>query len=267
MIVQEKIKIKSDKYKKYYESLGYIYIDGYTVINVKDLKKNSLHKVLVKCDICGDEKMLRFQDYQKSTNFQSTDYYCKKCKYKKYEKTCLEKYGLKNISQKDDIKRKKKETCLKNWGVDNPSKSKEIKIKKENTSLKNWGVKYCSQNKDILYKRIKNGVIIKKFFNLFYQGSYEMDFLQRYYDKLKITNGFPIEYEINSEKHYYIPDFYLPELNLIVEIKSSWWLKRHYELCQIKENYAKQNYNYIMILDKNYTEFEKILKIYFEDNR
>lgn len=262
MIVQEKIKIKADRCKKYYESLGYTYIDKYTVIDVKDLKKNSLHKILVKCDVCGDEKMIRYQDYQKSTKYQTSVYYCNKCKHKKYEKTCLEKYGLKNISQKDDIKNKKKETYLKNWGVDNPSKSKDIKIKKEKTSLKNWGVKYCSQDKNILYSRIKNGVLVRKYKDLFYQGSYEKDFLEKYYDKFKITNGFSIEYEINHEKHIYHPDFYLPDFNLVVEIKSSWWLNKNKELCLIKEKFTKRLYNYILILDKNYEEFEKFINNY-----
>jgi len=209
MILDKKIKIKSDKYKKYYESLGYIYINKYTEIDIKHLKKNSLKVINVYCDFCKTNKYIRFQDYMKVTNNQSEPYFCIKCKWLKINKTIKEKYGVENISQSNKVKEKKKQTCLSNYGVQNPSQSKIIKTRKEKTTFKNFGVNYSSQNNNIFNEILKSGLKIKYYrnTNLFYQGSYEKHFLETYYDKLKIENGFSIEYNINNKRHFYHPDF------------------------------------------------------------
>ena len=93
--------------------------------------------------------------------------------------------------------------------------------------------------------------------HLFYQGSFELDFLEKYYDKFKIERGPTIEYEFEDSNKQYFSDFYLPELNLIVEIKSTYT----FELSKEK-NIEKQKksislgYGHIFIIDKNYQEFE-----------
>lgn len=90
--------------------------------------------------------------------------------------TSREKYGVDNISQSEDIKKRKIETCLKNFSTDNPLKDSEIqskqkntvkrkygvdnisqldscKVKKRETCLKNYGVEFPSQDKEILEKQ------------------------------------------------------------------------------------------------------------------
>ena len=69
---------------------------------------------------------------------------------------------------------------------------------------------------------------------LYYQGSYELDFLNKYFLKVKIERSKSIKYKIDDNIKIYYPDFYLPEYNLIVEIKSTYiWNKN------LKSNLAK----------------------------
>lgn len=262
MILDKKITIVfNSRYKKYYEDLGYIFINKRTEIDIFDLQPNSLVKILVKCDLCELEKQMRYQDYQKITKEQTEPYFCSKCvKKMKTKFTLINKYGVDNISKSLEIKERKKETCLNNYLVDNPSKSDFIKQKKCETSLKNCGFKFPTQNREHLYERIKNGVKINKIDELTYQGSYEKDFILKYKDKIKIENGLSIEYYFNNEKKIYHSDFFIPEKNLVVEVKSTYWYNKNLEICKAKEKYSKKKYNYLMILDKNYLDFDKIIQ-------
>lgn len=71
---------------------------------------------------------------------------------KKSEKTCLLKYGSKNISSFEQVKQKKKETCIKNYGVDNPLKSKVVQEKSKETCLSKYGKEFYFQTEDKVIK-------------------------------------------------------------------------------------------------------------------
>jgi hypothetical protein len=253
-------------------------------ISIDELALNSHKKVKVKCDNCGKEKTIKYQLYNRSTNNGTSEYYCnkKECINKKRKKAIQDKYGVDNVFQIPNVKDKIKNTNLNKYGVENPQQNVEIKKKTEKTNLKKYGVKnpfqsdeikekikiknikkygteYPSQNLEFFQKKLKYGLKIKKIENLTYQGSYEKDFILRYKDKITIENGLSIEYYHNDEKKIYHSDFFIPELNLVVEIKSRYWYNEHLEICQLKEKYSKKIYNYIMILDKNYKEFEELL--------
>lgn len=68
-------------------------------------------------------------------------------------------------------------------------------------------------------------------------------------------------YDSKGKRHYY-PDFFIPKLNLVAEIKSSYILRRQTpENALLKEEATKQQgFNYILILDNNFDEFTKLLK-------
>ena len=51
--------------------------------------------------------------------------------------TNLQKYGVENVFQLDEIKEKSKITNLKNYGVDNPNKTRSVRIKIEETNSSN----------------------------------------------------------------------------------------------------------------------------------
>jgi len=254
------------------------------IIPIQKLSKNSHKKVKVKCDNCGKIKDIRYQSYNLSTNNNTEKFYCnnKECinkkrkisiqkKYgvdnvfqldktkEKIKETNLELYGVENPQQNKDIKNKTEKTNLKRYGVKNPFQSEEIKKKIKKTNIKNYGVEYPSQNSKFFSKKLKDGLKIKYINQLYYQGSYEKEFILKYKDKIKIENGLSIEYYYLDEKKVYHSDFYLPDYNLIIEIKSSYWYNKNLKLCQTKEKYSKLKYNYLMILDKDYSNFEKLI--------
>lgn len=57
--------------------------------------------------------------------------------------------------------------------------------------------------------------------NLTYQSQLEYNFIEKCKENnIKILNCFKIKYIFNNKVHTYIPDFYLPEYKLIIELKS-----------------------------------------------
>jgi len=188
----------------------------------------------------------------------------------KIKETCLQKYGVENSYQIKNIRdkalslahsisanKKRENTMLKNWGFKNSMSSLEIKNKIKQTNLKKYGYEYTHQNKDILEKAQKSAFKLKQFKDttLWYQGSYELDFLEKYYDKYPdIQRGPSIRYIYEGKNKVYHPDFYIPSLNLIIEIKSSYYYKKYLNKNLAKEKAINQlTFKYILILDKNGT--------------
>ena len=118
---------------------------------------------------------------------------------------------------------------------------------------------YVMQCNKIHQKQQKSGFKIKKFKNtdLWYQGSYELDFLEKYFDKYPdIKRGPSIKYSFKGKAKYYFPDFYIPFLNLVVECKNSYLKKRDAAQIKAKEMATKKlSFNYILIVDKQYNNF------------
>lgn len=171
------------------------------------------------------------------------------------KQTNLEKYGFESYTQTNDYKIKCKKTKLEKYGNENYNNSE----KNIQTCLERYGVKYPQQNLEIFNKQQSAALQMKKFkaTDLHYQGTYELDFLNIYYDKLDIKNGTTVRYNDNK---IYFPDFYIPENNLIVEIKSDYTFNK-----ELEENLAKQKacleqgYNFIFIINKDYSKFDELL--------
>lgn len=156
----------------------------------------------------------------------------------KIKKISLDKYGLDDYRSSDEFKNKVKKTLNEKYGVENPS---QLPL----SYKKSW------------FGNKINGI---HFSGLMYQGTYELDFLEKYYDKLKIDKIKPIKYYFEDKKHYYHPDFYLPNLNLIIEIKSSYTYNFDLERNLAKKEYSlKSGYSFIFIIDKDYNEFDSLL--------
>jgi len=99
-----------------------------------------------------------------------------------------------------------------------------------------------------------------------YVGSYEKEFLDYMFLFLEWPSSdiispapFNVEYRINGEDKFYIPDFYIPSIGLVVEIKGS---NNHYqkrdketELAKDKAMIKSKEFNYIKITDKKYSKF------------
>jgi len=196
---------------------------------------------------------------------------------KKCKKSYIRNLGVENPSQSEKIKQKKEQTCMKNHGVKSglclrdkikkgnlknnnvefPMQSDSIKCKSRLTCMNKYGVEYIHQHYEIHEKSQKTALKIKQFRNtgIWYQGSYELDFLENYYDKYPdITRGPRIKYEFKGITHYYFPDFYVPSKNLVVECKNSYLAER--DKCVIEEKRKATiigGFNWVLIVNKDYT--------------
>ena len=149
-----------------------------------------------------------------------------------------------------------KKAVQNKYGVDNIFQCEEIKDKMKETYNKKYGVDYNHQNIGIMKKSLQTGFKIKQFRNtdIWFQGSYELDFLEKFYDKYSdIQQGPSINYVFKNKNRVYHSDFFIPSLNLIVEIKSTYYNNMHKEIIDTKEKSTISNgFNYCMILDKKY---------------
>jgi hypothetical protein len=114
-----------------------------------------------------------------------------------------------------------------------------------------------------------------------YVGSYELDFLQ-FYDKewegdpLDIVEcSFVFNYIYEDKKHFYLPDFYIISLNLIIEIKdggdnpnthSHITVDREKDKQKIQSVIEDGRFNLIKIVNKDYVHFINSVNIIRERN-
>lgn len=225
------------------------------------------------CKICGQKAQFKgFVDgYYKTCS--------KECAYDlrmiESKITKIEKYGNPNYNNIEKIKKTKilkycnenynnrikaEKTCIKKYNVDNPSKNLIIQNKIQESFLKKYGVKHPMQNEKIFKKQQLSGFKAKLYNNIIYRGSYELDFIKKFNDKIEIQNAPRVKYIFDGQDKIYYPDFYIPSLNLIIEIKNSWLNKYDKKKINKKEQAViKKGFRYIKILDKDYSEFEKLI--------
>jgi hypothetical protein len=119
MILDEYVKIRwNQNNKKYYIKKGYNFIKIGDLFDVKvvDLSNETHVLVNVKCDVCGKIKTIIYREY--IANIKNGNYYCcsRKCSIGKKNESVLKKYGVKNVSQCEEIKEKKLQTNINNYG-------------------------------------------------------------------------------------------------------------------------------------------------------
>lgn len=239
IILPQKITVKWNKCnKKYYEQLGYIFTKtgNEFEVNANDLTKGSHAIVQVKCDYCGTIIKEPYQRYYYVHNCDNPKDCCKKCSVKKLEENNLKKYGVKYvtqtenmkekskktilerydvecITQSESMKEKSKKTCLERFGVENASQSDIIKKKKEKTCLEHFGVKYPIQNKDIQNQieetnlkkygfkmPSQNSEVIKKMHDSLYKNNTGPCSSQQKYifNLLNINNEYELNYPVDN---------------------------------------------------------------------
>jgi hypothetical protein len=138
------------------------------ISNIESLGKWSKSIIKVKCDECSIEKDIKYKLYT-SYGYSSGDWLCRKCKTKKNN---LEKWGVENPFQLEQVKEKIKRTNLEKWGVENPSQNVEInkkikesisKLDKEEINKKRsktvsikYGVNNVAKLKEVKNKKIES---------------------------------------------------------------------------------------------------------------
>jgi hypothetical protein len=180
-------------------------------------------------------------------------------KQEKAKQTKKERYGNENYNNRE----KSKKTCTKKYKVECFVQSSIFRFKTIKTNLELFGVEYPLQNIKIFMEGEKTRFLIHEYKNtkIFYRASFEKHFLDTYYGKINIENGKSFNYIFNGKNKVYHSDFYIPFLNLIVEVKNSYLANRDKKQIEAKEKATIANgFNYIMIVNKDYTEFESVLK-------
>lgn len=142
-----KIKIHSPKYYNLVNIKSGDVID----LDIKNISKGSHIKITAICDICGNEKETAYKNYIKMTQKDSL-YYCVKCRDIKTKNSNLEKYGVENVMQIEEVKEKMYETNLKKYGHMCSAQSDEIKEKSKQTCLKKYGVEYFFESDEMREK-------------------------------------------------------------------------------------------------------------------
>jgi len=225
------------------------------------------------CKICGKPTKYRSigNGYKNCCSRTCLNIYRKKLHFEKYGvenpyqrkdiiEKCKKTWGCSNPFQRDDVKNKIKQTNKERYGVENPNQNKLVREKIKNTNIKKYGVEAPLQNFSIFQKSQVNSYYSKLFknTNIYYRGSYELDFLEKYYDTYPdIQNGCAIKYDFNGHKYIYFPDFYIPSLNLFIECKNSYLAKiDKQKILNKKKAVIKNGSNYIMIIDKNYNKIK-----------
>ena len=184
LIVPQTVKVRIGvRTYKYYKEKGYEFekCGDFIEVDVLDLPKGSGTKVKIICDICGKKAEMCYGDVIKC-NKENELITCASnfCRNKKYEDTCIKKYGVNNPMQCKEIQDKAKDTNLERYGAENPMQCKEIQDKIKDTNLERYGVENPMQCKEIQDKA--------KDTNLERYGAENPMQCKEIQDKAKVTN-------------------------------------------------------------------------------
>lgn len=251
MILQENvdIKINSRNYDFYKNIIKNIKNNQTYTIKTNDLFSGSHTKVLVSCDICKSNKIKPYRDYLKS--YKNNNLYCcsPKCAQIKNKITNLERYGVENVFESDEIKEKIYETNFKKYNVFYPSQCKEIKDKMNYTLLCNYGVEnpmYSEVIKDRIYD-----TNLSRYGNKIYNSS-EIAKKLRIDNNKQVSDLHRSEFEIYQRK---VRNLTKKFKNILYE---NWNGLDYYDNEFIKNN----NINY-KFYNKNYPTIDHKISIYY----
>lgn len=160
----------------------------------------------------------------------------------------------------------------------NPVCKQKYKEGRDNRMIKKYGKVYLTDDPE-MQKKMQAGRKIAGIYNwsdgktkIPYLSSYELDFF-KYLDAkhwpasdIQAPSPHTYSYEYQGKSHFYMPDAFIPSLNLEVEIKDDGSAKNinqeSREKDVIKDNLMKSCtnlFNYIKIVNKDYSGFEEII--------
>lgn len=203
---------------------------GGTILDTYD-RYNQRMRVRFRCS-CGAETSKRFE----MLNLYRLPY-CDPCSKKKMvekiKKSCMDKFGVENAGQSEEIKKKIVNTFEVKYGM-HPKKTKEVQDKWTATCLEKFGG-HPNQNKEVQIKSEANSYHYKTYImpsgNLVKYQGYEdkaLDELVQLYEEdicIGRANIPSVDYKVGDKKHVYFPDFYIKSLNKIIEVKSEWTIQ------------------------------------------
>jgi hypothetical protein len=182
----------------------------------------------------------------------------------KLRRTFLTKYGVVNPTQLSEVKERKIQTLQERYGCSCPFLMEDFQSKVQKFFQEKFGVNNPMQVPHILEKQQRSSLRSK----LFVYPSGKITRLQGYEPQvvsellkqgileeeiLTSQSKVPvIWYELKGRKRRYFPDFYIPHLNLILEVKSTWTLygySEYWEMNKAKRQACKDagyNFNFLI---------------------
>ena len=172
----------------------------------------------------------------------------------KIKQTCLEKYGVEHAAQSEEVKNKIKQTCLSKYGVACTLQVEEVKNKIKQTCLKKYGVDNPVKVEEVknkikktcLYKYgVENAIQSKEIQQKIHEtkkknGSYGKSKEEDYvYSALVDMYGKDnVERQYSSDLYPFACDFYIISKDLYIEYNGI-WIHGHTPYIGSKENEMK----------------------------
>jgi len=126
--------------------LIYDYFDdhGCLLLTPQDEYRRNTQPLKFVC-YCGGDGEVSFKRFRLGAR-------CRKCMVERREHTSLQKYGVKNPAQSEDIKRKIRETTLERYGVEHVMQDPAMVQKTQVTNLERYGEKYAFCTEEVKKK-------------------------------------------------------------------------------------------------------------------
>jgi len=171
------------------------------------------------------------------------------------------KYGVEHTTQLKSVKDKIKDVVFKKYDVNCVTQLKSVKNKIIKTNLKKYDVENPMQHEEFFIKQQKSAKQIKhhKKTGLNYRGTYELDFLNFCFKyNIRVEKGKRFDYIFENKKHYYFSDFFLPDYNLVIEIKSDYYYNKEL-LKNIEKKKSVNDHSFLFIINKEYKELNELI--------
>jgi len=160
--------------------------------------------------------------------------------------TCLERYGVKNPYQRQHNRDKAQASYEERFEGGHPLKDPKVQAKRISTVIRRYGVDNIMKDVGIFSRsrRYNNKSLTLPSGQVrLYQGFEDvaiLHLLQTYSEDEIISERTHLPVIIYDATRRYFPDIYIPKDNLIIEVKSTWTYRQHFERNQLKKKAAEQ---------------------------
>lgn len=169
----------------------------------------------------------------------------------------LAKYGCVNPSSSQIVKDRRTQTVRDRYGVNNVSELREVKRK-----IKEWHLAVSDEDRiNMMCLQLKNSKRWKNYILpsgklVLLQGneSYALDVLLEFFEESEIScrcSDIPTFRYVDSKDvlRKYYPDFYIKKLNLVVEVKSTFTYSKYLDINTLKRNAVlSAGYNFVYMI-------------------
>lgn len=225
----------------------------YDILYVLYIQDNlSITDISLKLGLSRDVVYARLKDY----NIHKDHDAIYKSRQKNSEITNLRKYGVKNVSQADEIKEKKIATCRKHFGVDYPAQSENWKLKVNKYYQEKFGCDWSFQRTDYWTLLNKDSWLRSQWNSKLKNNSFNKSQVEEEYYKYLLstfeTDDIIRQY-LDLDRYPFNCDFYIISKDLFIEINYFWHhgphpfdssSKKDLELLEDWKNKATDNNQY-----------------------